>query len=166
MQFDLAVVSGPVAQVLADERSELDRLQVRPPGFALGACEEKERLDDPPEPNGLLVDVAQGSSVFLGRAVASQRNLDLAEQAGQRRPELVRGVAREPLLPLDLLVQSIQQSVERAREEVELAPGPWDRQAMVAVGRGHGAGGIGHPRHGEQRRGGPGTSPSPRRATR
>ena len=98
-----AVVAGPVAQVRADERGELHRMEVGPTGLALGPRQEEQRLDDLPEPDGLLVDVDEGPPILLGRAVAPQRDLDLAEQGRQRRPELVRGVAGEPLLPLDLL---------------------------------------------------------------
>ena len=44
-------------------------------------------------------------------------NFELAQQGRQRRAQLVRGITRESLLPLEFLVQAVEQPVERRRPE-------------------------------------------------
>ena len=87
------------------------------------------------------MDQLEDPSIFLGRTVAAERDLDLAEQGRQRGPELVRGIAREPPLPfvglahpVEGLVQPFQKVVERPSQLVQLVASA-GRRELVARGR-------------------------------
>ena len=85
--------------------------------------------------------------VLVGRAVAAEGDVDLAEHGGQRRAELVRGVAGEPRLALERLVEAVEQAVEGVGQVVQLVAGAG---ARGAGGRGRRPRpwprGLGHPR--------------------
>src|SRR5205085_6764085 len=65
-------------------------------------------------------DEAQGPLVVVGRALAAERHVDLAEHHGQRRAELVRGVAGEPRLAVERLVEPVEEAVEGVGQVVQL----------------------------------------------
>lgn len=113
--------------------------------LAVGPGEEQEGVDDPPQVAGLGLDGFQHAAVLLGRPVPPEGDLDLADDHRQRRAELVRGVAGEPLLPLVRLPQPIQQAVERMTEVGQFVGGRRHGQAGVRVGRPHRPGRPGHP---------------------
>ena len=143
---------------------EVDLFGFGPP--ALELRQQEQRFHDLPQADPLLLDPLQDAPVFLRSAVAAERDLDLPEQGRQRRAELVRGIAGEPLLPVECLVQAeerlvqpVEQVVEGAPQLVELVAGPGCRQAMAQVGRRHRGRGPGHPGH---RRQGAEAEPPPR----
>jgi hypothetical protein len=63
-----------------------------------------------------------------------QSNLDLSDQDRQRRPQLVRGVAAEPSLPLVGDLQPGQELVESTPKLVQLVAGPGLVQAPAGFG--------------------------------
>ena len=83
------------------------------------------------------MDLVQHALIFFDRALAAPRDFELAQQRRQRRAQLVRGIARESLLPLEFLVQPVEQPVERTCQKVQLVAGPRDRQPLVAIRGGH-----------------------------
>ena len=91
-----------------------------------------------PRRSAELLGPAQGggqrTTILLARAVVSQCDLELADEHGQRGPQLVGGIAAEPPLALVGDVQTGQQVVERAAQEIELVAGPGLGQAPAGVG--------------------------------
>ena len=120
----LASGRRPARQVLGGPAVEFHRLDAGQPGLGLGAAEEQQGLDDPRELHGPAQGRGQRPTILLARALVPQRDLELTDEHGQRRPQLVRGVAAESALPLEGDVQPGQQVVERAAEVVELVAGP------------------------------------------
>ena len=112
------------------------------------------------------------AAIFLGRALLPQGDLDLSDQDRQRRPQLVRGVAAEPSLPLVGDVQPRQEVVERPAQLVQLVAGPGLVQAPAGVDGVEPARRRDHPRQRRERPPGePATQqgreqPGPRRSRR
>ena len=124
-------------------------------GLGVGPGQEEQGLDDPPEVVGLVADPGQDPAVLLGRAVAAEGDFDLADHRGQRGPELVRGVAGEPPLPLEGLVAAAEQPVEGVGQVLQLVAGRGDREPD----EGSSAPGRGRRRPSGQRRQGPPAEP-------
>ena len=91
------------------------------------------------------------ATILLARALLPQRDLDLADQDRQRRPQLVRGIAAEPPLPLVGDVQPGQQVVERTAQVVELVAGAGLVQAPAGVGGVEPPRRVDHPRQRRER---------------
>ena len=85
------VVGGPGGQVEA--------FQVGQPGLGFGSGEEN-RLDDPPEADGVVVEPVQYALMLKDGARATAGDVDRGDQGGKRRAKLVRRLAGELLLPL------------------------------------------------------------------
>ena len=66
------MVVGPGAQVEA--------FQVGQPRFGVGPGEEQQRLDDPPEPDGVVVELVQDALMLLDRARAAAGDVDRGDQ--------------------------------------------------------------------------------------
>ena len=117
-------------------------LQVGQAGLGVGPGKEQQRLDDPPEPDGVVVKPVKDALVLLDGARAAAGDLDRGDQGGQRGAELVRRLAGELPLSLERHVQAVEQPVEAAGEVLQLVAGP--RAGQTAVVEGHGAGRLGH----------------------
>ena len=95
----------PLARCSATQRPRSSGSPAGKLGLALGAAEEQQRLDDLAELDRSAQGGCQGTAVFLARTLVPQGHLELADEDRQRRPQLVRGVAAEPPLPLEGDVQ-------------------------------------------------------------
>ncbi len=143
-------VDRPPAKVVGHPTREVHRL-----GLGIAACrarQQEQRLHDLPQACALVSDPFQHSPIVFHSAVPTERHLNLAEQRGQGGAELMRGVARESLLPVvglidaeERLVLSVQEVVESPAKLLELVASAWCGQSMTQVGRGHRAGSPGHP---------------------
>ena len=69
---------------------------------------------------GAAGDRGVGVRARLRAALAALEQLDLGDDAGQRRPQLVRELGREPLLVAQARRDAVHQRVERARQLAEL----------------------------------------------
>ncbi len=141
------LVGRPAAEVVSSPGGELDPLELGPCGLGLGPRHEQQRVHDLLEPDGLAVDVFESAPVFVGGPIAAECDLDLAERGRQGSPQLVRGIAGEPTLPLQRLMEALEQAVERAGQSVQLVAGPRAGESLVPIGGAHGAGGLGHASH-------------------
>src|SRR5262249_40663275 len=79
----------------------------------------------------------------------------------QRRAQLVRGVAGEAPLPLERLLQAVEQAVEGPPQVLQLVVGARRWEAAAEVGGAHRAGGVGHPPHPRPRPPAPAPPPPP-----
>ena len=132
---------------------EVQKFQLGPCAFRQG--QEEQRLDDLTQAGALCQDPFQDLAVLLSRAIAAERDLDLAEQGRQGRMKLVRRIAGEPPLPVmrflqtdKRVVQTGQQIVEGVAQFFQLIAGAWCRESLPQVGRGHRGGDLGHAAHG------------------
>ena len=80
------------------------------PGLALRPGHEQQRFDDLTQPESFTVNLVEHPPILIDRALAPPRDLKLAQQRRQRRAQLVRGITRESLLPLEFLVQPVEQA--------------------------------------------------------
>ena len=96
------------------------------------------------------MNLVQHALILFDRPLAAPRHLELPQQRRQRRAQLVRGIARESLLPLEFLVQPVEQPVERPRQKIQLVARSRNRQPLIAVGHRHRARRLRHPRHRQQ----------------
>ena len=119
--------------MLGDPAIQVHRLAFRERGVRLGAAEEHQRLDDPAELDGTPQRGREDPSILLARSLLPQRDLDLSDEDRQRSPQLMRGVAAEPPLPLIGDVQPGQEFVERTPQLVELVASPGLVQAPAGV---------------------------------
>ena len=157
------VVAGPARGGGRRPRRTRSRpLEVGQPRLGVGAGEEQQHLDDPPEPLGVVAEPVEDALVLLGRARATAGHLDRGDQGGQRRPELVRRLAGEPPLPLHRHVEAVEQAVEAPREVLQLVARAGAGQPAVVGG--HRAGRLGHERQRRERP--PGEVPADRRGQR
>ena len=99
-QVGRPLVFGPGADLFGGPGGEVKAFKVWQPGLGFGPGEEQERLDDPPEPDGVVVKPVQDALMLKDGAWAAAGDLDRGDQGGKRRAELVRCLAGELLLPL------------------------------------------------------------------
>ena len=69
--------------------SQVEAFQVGQRGVGVGAGEEQQRLDNPPEADGVVVKLVQNALVLLRGARAAAGDLDRGDHPGQRSAELV-----------------------------------------------------------------------------
>ena len=55
-QVGRTLVAGPGAEMVGGPGGQVEALQVRQLGLGVGPRKEQQRLDDPPEPGGVLVE--------------------------------------------------------------------------------------------------------------
>ncbi len=55
-QVGRPLVAGPGAEVVGDPGGQVQAFQVGQFGLGVGPGEEQQRLDDPPEPGGVVVE--------------------------------------------------------------------------------------------------------------
>ena len=100
---------------LARELGEVDGLAADRRGRVL-ARERQQVVEQHAEPGGVGLDVGQ----HLGVGAVPGRVREVAAQGGQRRPQLVRGVADEALLGRAGALERGEHGVERLRERADL----------------------------------------------
>ena len=120
-------VIRPSAEVVGHPLGEVHDFGLGPARFGLG--QQEQRLDDLPQAGPFVADPLKDPPVLLGGTISAERHLDLSEQGGQRRAELVRGVAGEPLLPVVCLVHVQERRVQPVEEVIE---GPAQLVELVA----------------------------------
>jgi hypothetical protein len=76
-QVGRPLVAGPGAEVVGGPGGQVDALQVGQPGLGVGPGEKQQRLDDPPEPDGVVVEPVQDALVLLDGAPAAALILDV-----------------------------------------------------------------------------------------
>src|SRR4051794_31179367 len=103
------MVAGPGSEI------ELRGFDTRPPGLD----QSQQRFDDLTQAHPFDVDQLEDPAILLGRSVVPASDLNLAEQGRQRRPELMRGIAREPTSLFIRLIQPHERPVEPIEEAVE-----------------------------------------------
>ena len=138
------LVVRPAADVLGGPGGQVEAFHVGQAGLGLGPGEEQERLDDPPEPDGVVVEPIQDALVLRDGAGAATGDLDRGDQGGQRCAQLVRRLAGELPLPLEGHVQAVEEPVEAAGEVLQLVARP--RAGEPDIVERHGAGRLGHER--------------------
>src|SRR5262249_1333547 len=110
-------VATPAIELLGHPANEGKSLGLDP--CTPGVGQEEERVDTLPQPRALGLDTIEDLAVLGGGSLPAAGELDLPEQGGQRVPELVGGVAREPALALGLVVQPTERVVQAIEEAVE-----------------------------------------------
>ena len=65
VQVGCTLMATPALKMVADPGDEIDLLEVGHPGFRIGASEEEQGLDDPPEPQGIGVQPVENALVLL-----------------------------------------------------------------------------------------------------
>ena len=108
VQVGRPLVAGPTAEVAGGPGGQVEAFQVRQPCLNISPDEEQQGLDNPPEPEGVLVEPVQNALVLLDRARAAAGDLDRGDQGGQRGAELVRRLAGELPLAFQRLVQAVE----------------------------------------------------------
>jgi hypothetical protein len=76
-------------------------------------------------------------AVLLRGSRPGERPFDFGGHGGERRPQLVRRVGREPALAVERLVQAIEGAVQRVRDVLELVVGAIDGDARGQIAAGH-----------------------------
>ena len=97
-----AGVIRPSLEVVRHPPRQVHRIGLGPAAF--GPRQQEQRFDDLPQADPLVADPLQDAAILPRRAIATERDLDLAEQGRQGGAELMRGIAGEPLLPVVRLV--------------------------------------------------------------
>src|SRR4051812_8032038 len=96
------MLAGPGSEI------ELRGFDIRPPGLG----QRQQRFNDLTQAHPLDLDQLEDPTILLGRSVAPASDLNLAEQGRQWRPELMRGIAREPTSLFVRLIQPDERPVE------------------------------------------------------
>ena len=98
------------------------RPQLQLPG--VGPRHHEQVVGEPAEPHRLLQRGGDRRAQLLGRALAPERDLELAAQDRQRRAQLVAGVRGERPLGLQRPLEPRQHLVQRVAEPVDLVVRP------------------------------------------
>jgi hypothetical protein len=95
----------------------------------------------------LALDHPQRVRLLLAGVRAPQEVLGVADDRGDRRPQLVAGVGGEAALGLERLLQPVEHVVDRQRQRAQLVVGRRHRHAALQVLARHLGGRLGHALH-------------------
>jgi hypothetical protein len=99
-QLHFALLAEGLASLygISDQLVDGHGLHCRDGKPRLGASQQQQAVDQPPESPHLLLNARHEPVVLLGRSRLLGEHLSFSEQDGDWRLQLVRGVGNEPLL--------------------------------------------------------------------
>ena len=144
--------AGPAEQVPQRRAHPVDAEPACP-----GPGQHQQVLGQPRQPVGFFRCAPQGGLQLVRLPRPRQGEVQLRLQDAERGAQLVAGVIQQPLLPLDRVLQPVQQRVQGPAEPGHLVVGARHRQPAAQLGDRDRGCLAAHALHGPQR--GPGEQP-------